>query len=697
MSRSDYSTAAYLKGLFGDAEGLLVLWRRRDKKAEWLRYPRDREHAAKLITTWTAARHDVYICMSLQHDPSQLDLPRTRGTAAGARAIGCIWADIDIRDANAHKSASLPASEEEALAALGEFPAAPTAIVSSGHGLYALWCFREPWLFDAPGERERAEKLLRDFQAALRTFWARRGWQLDATHDLARLLRPVGAMNFKVPADPKPVVLLEHRGPRYNISELEELADSLEKTYASANTSGTSPVAAGAPGGVIPEGARNSTLTSLAGTLRRRGVEGAALEQALLAINREQCKPPLPEDEVRAIAKSVSRYPAPAPAPVQAEGPLTLTAAELLARDFPDPRWIVPGLLPEGATLLAGRPKMGKSWLALGLALSVASGGVALSKLQVQQGETLYLALEDTPRRLKKRLEMMLHGEPAPDGLHLATAWPRLHEDGLAHLEGFIAQHPATRLIIIDTLAKVRAPANSDAGLYADDYAALSGLKALADAHGIAVLVVHHLNKRTPTDDPLDAVSGTTGLTGCADSVWVLRRERGRADANLLVTGRDFEEQDLALQFDASLGLWILLGSTEEYRMSRERQEIIALLTDAGSPMRPKEIAATLGKNENTTRRLLMELAKAGLVKAVGRGEYIATSLLTMSMNNVNDMNNVNNVINMNVHGRGIGMNNLREANAQLKPPISTIVHDVHDVHGTDERSLSDSEKWEVF
>jgi len=329
VSRSDYSkTERYLKAVFGDAEGLLVLWRKRDKKAEWLRHPEDREHAAKLIAAWTRAKHDVYICMSLQHDPSQLDLPRTRGTAAGARAIGCVWADIDIRDANAHKSESLPPSVEEALAALAEFPATPTAIVSSGHGLYALWCFREPWVFDAPGERERAERLLRDFQAALRTLWARRGWQLDATHDLARLLRPTGAMNFKVPTDPKPVVLLEHRGPRYNVNELEEIADSLEKTYAS----GTSPIAVDGPGAVIPEGARNSTLTSLAGALRRRGIEGTALEAALLAINREQCKPPLDEDEVRAIAKSVSRYPVPVPAGAEEDD-----ATEITTVPWPDP------------------------------------------------------------------------------------------------------------------------------------------------------------------------------------------------------------------------------------------------------------------------------------------------------------------------------------------------------------------------
>lgn len=376
--------------------------------------------------------------------------------------------------------------------------------------------------------------------------------------------------------------------------------------------------------------------------------------------------------------------------------PETFTASALMSRTFPEPRWVVPGYLPEGLTLLAGRPKLGKSWLGFGLALAVASGGAAFGSVRVEQGESLYLALEDTPKRLQSRLGMMLHGEPAPDGLHLACAWPRLDQGGLQHLEAWLDEHQEARLLIVDTLQKLRPPQDGYRGLYEQDYAALAGLKQLADRHGVAVLVVHHLRKGS-SEDPLEEVSGTTGLTGAADTVWVLRRDRGRMDASLFVTGRDVEEQEVALRFDPAFGLWCLLGSAEEYRMSRERQEIVALLTDASGPMRPRDIAATLNKNESTTRRLLMELAKAGLVKAVGRGEYIATLSLTTSMNNVNDMNNVNNVNNMNVHGRGIGMNNLREANAQIKPPIPGIVHDVHDVHGTDERSLSGSEEWEVF
>lgn len=321
--------------------------------------------------------------------------------------------------------------------------------------------------------------------------------------------------------------------------------------------------------------------------------------------------------------------------------PETFTASVLMSRIFPEPRWVVPGYLPEGLTLLAGRPKMGKSWLALGLALAVASGGAAFGKIRVEPGEALYLALEDTPRRLKKRLEMMLHGEPAPDGLHLATAWPRLDQGGLQQLEAWLDNHPEARLVIVDTLQKLRPPHDGSRGLYEQDYAALAGLKALADRHGAAALVVHHLRKGV-SEDPLEEVSGTTGLTGAADSVWVLRRDRGRMDAMLFSTGRDIEEHEAALEFDPSLGLWCLLGSAEEYRVSRERQQIVEVLRQAGEPLRPKDIADSLGKKEANIRFLLTKLVQEGTVRRVGYGQYTIPTHTTNSAITTNGANTAN-------------------------------------------------------
>ncbi len=108
----------------------------------------------------------------------------------------------------------------------------------------------------------------------------------------------------------------------------------------------------------------------------------------------------------------------------------TFTAADLMREELPPVRWAVPGILPEGLSLLAGKPKLGKSWLALGLAVAKASGGVALGKIPVDQGEVLYLALEDNRRRLQNRLRKVLDGSPPPEGLHIATEWARVDEGG---------------------------------------------------------------------------------------------------------------------------------------------------------------------------------------------------------------------------------------------------------------------------
>ena len=219
--------------------------------------------------------------------------------------------------------------------------------------------------------------------------------------------------------------------------------------------------------------------------------------------------------------------------------PETVTAADLMATELPPVRWGVRGVLPEGVTLLAGKPKLGKSWLALGLCVAVAAGGVALGTRQVEQGDVLYLALEDNRRRLQKRLGKMLCG-PAPEGLEIATAWPKLDEGGVEALGAWLGEHPEARLVAVDTLAKIR-PRTRGQNVYQDDYAALEELLPLAAEHEVAIVVVHHTRKMAAAD-PLDEISGSTGLTGGVDGVLVLKRDRGKADAVLHVDGRDIEE-----------------------------------------------------------------------------------------------------------------------------------------------------------
>jgi len=150
-----------------------------------------------------------------------------------------------------------------------------------------------------------------------------------------------------------------------------------------------------------------------------------------------------------------------------------ITDLDLWHKAFPAVRWAVPGLIPEGVAILAGSPKIGKSWLALGVAVAVATGGIALGRIPVEPGEVLYLALEDTQRRLQKRLQRVLPADCGqPSGrLHFVTEWPRLHAGGVERFERWLTDHPETRLVIIDTLEKVRPhTASLDRSMYTADY-----------------------------------------------------------------------------------------------------------------------------------------------------------------------------------------------------------------------------------
>ena len=146
-------------------------------------------------------------------------------------------------------------------------------------------------------------------------------------------------------------------------------------------------------------------------------------------------------------------------------------------------------------------------------------------------------------------------------------------------------------------------------------------VKALADKHRVAILLVHHLRK-TRASDPIEEVSGSTGLTGAADGVLVLRRERGQADAFLCVTGRDIDEQELALSFDTPTAQWKYLGAADDYRLSAEREEIRRALLKAARPLSPKEVAEAIGKKDNAVKQLLWKMLRDGQVNPAGTGTY---------------------------------------------------------------------------
>lgn len=154
----------------------------------------------------------------------------------------------------------------------------------------------------------------------------------------------------------------------------------------------------------------------------------------------------------------------------------------------------------------------------------------------------------------------------------------------------------------MDVFAKVRGIVNGNVNRYEADYAAMTSLKTIADAHGVAILVVHHTRKAS-ADDYVDSVSGTHGLAAAADAVLVLERSRGSADARLCVTGRDIEESEYAMQFNPAAGTWALLeGPAEEYEVSESRRRILVHLREYG-PRSPKQLADELGLDHDAVRQ----------------------------------------------------------------------------------------------
>lgn len=316
-----------------------------------------------------------------------------------------------------------------------------------------------------------------------------------------------------------------------------------------------------------------------------------------------------------------------------------MSAADLLAKEFPEPKYAVEGILPEGVAILVGKPKSGKTWCSLGIAIAVSSGGRALGQIPVEKGNVLCLGLEDGARRLQKRLKILLNGEQCPQRLDIATDWRRFDNGGLDDIEEWLKNHPEARLVIIDTLKRVRPSDNRGGRLYDDDYDAIAGLGDLAKQYGVSIVVIHHTRK-LESGDPLELVSGSNGLTGAADGVLVLQRVRGKADAELFSTGRDFEDKELALKWDKDLCQWNLLGEAEEYRLSEERREIIDLLRKSPTPMSPKEIAEILNRKDGAVRKMLFDMTKDGQVKNEGGGRYSLPSNFGNSGNNGNFKNN---------------------------------------------------------
>ena len=295
---------------------------------------------------------------------------------------------------------------------------------------------------------------------------------------------------------------------------------------------------------------------------------------------------------------------------------VTVDGRTLMDRPLEPPNFVVDTLISQGLHILAGSPKVGKSWLALWLAVTVAKGEPVWG-MSVKQGTTLYLCLEDSVLRIQNRLFEIT--EDAPDSVHFCTECApigqglemaslidrfnamarelRITYGGLEEqVEGFLVARPDTVLVLVDTLQMVR-PVHD--ATYANDYRDLSVLKRLADKHGIAILLIHHLRKET-ADDVFNRISGTTAISGAVDSSFTLVEDRrGSGKAKLSCIGRDIEYRELSLERNVE-NMWEmvadsrtqpeLLGDRITYLVSelmRDRTKFIGTPTELSEKIDP--------------------------------------------------------------------------------------------------------------
>ena len=310
-----------------------------------------------------------------------------------------------------------------------------------------------------------------------------------------------------------------------------------------------------------------------------------------------------------------------------------IDAAMLMGLQFPEPVWVVDELIPEGVIIFAGKPKAGKSVLALNLCVAIAKGGRFFGK-DIEQGNVLYLHLEDNQRRIQNRISYMTlaeeyAGQDATDGLqhlHLYYEWPRMGEGGLRSLDLFLTETPC-RLVAIDTFKMFQpmlSRRDEKKNQYEIDYDRLSSLRYICEKHHTTVMPIMHARKQA-SEDPIDMISGTLGLSGAVDNVMVLHNRRGLR-ANLYFQGREVDTLEYTIGYFKDSWTWQMIGKASEVFFTESQQEVLQCVRECTKPvtaMTPTEIAASTGiKKGYIQQKILPKLLKEGFILRYGRGKY---------------------------------------------------------------------------
>jgi hypothetical protein len=475
-----------------------------------------------------------------------------------------------------------------------------------------------------------------------------------AVCEVARLMRLPGSHNTKN-GGRLPVKVVVDRSLRYELSDLEDwlgmqrplIPRKRAAPPANPFLATDMPGAGGAPVDVDMrldamrfqgpgETSIHQTQLAVSAALLNRGVGFDEIVARLLAATRrvsgaagERWDWAREERDIRAMCASWARKKfngqRPSTAPDRQSG---ISMEELSTMQFEPVSFLVPDLIPaEGVTLICSKPKVGKSWLLYDLCISSVTNRDILGGRRPVQGYTLYLALEDSLRRLRSRGEKLLPAwaGPWPTNMRVETIWERVDQGGLDRIRKWVmgvrAAGGSVACIAIDVLKMVRPAGQDRKAAYDRDYEALVGLRELSKELGIAIIVAHHTRKAA-ADDLIDMVSGTLGLTGAADTIIVIERQPSGGFV-FDVRGRDVEAVQLAAQFGKDTCRWTIVGDAGSVRRSAEREAVLSVFREAGEPLTVELVTAALReavtsdrggvtKSRDAVKQILGRMAKSG-------------------------------------------------------------------------------------
>jgi len=294
----------------------------------------------------------------------------------------------------------------------------------------------------------------------------------------------------------------------------------------------------------------------------------------------------------------------------------------LMQTYYPDPQWAVEGLLPEGCIILAGKPKHGKSYLALTWALAVAKQFKCMDHFRVSNGDVLCFSLEDYAKRVQKRMQRLYTTPSEKHTIEFFYDAPKMSNGFGERLYATLAQRTSVRLVIIDTLRCIRDAQTEQYNLYQQDSDFIGGLNKCAQDAGMTILIIHHTRK-AKSDDVFEEISGTGGLRGATSANMVLEETQGEADGMLKIEGKDFEHRlNVALKRKED-GSWTYVGEGEVYQLRANKRSVLKAIETLGDSANPKDIWTESGiASFGTVRSMLARMASLGEVGKSHKGVY---------------------------------------------------------------------------